>query len=83
MDNDHKLTVRELKRLLRDLPDDHLLSFGGDLTFSGLKRWRDDEYLVEFSEPEGHLTAEFKKRNPHVKAVFVSTAHPDWHVDLS
>jgi hypothetical protein len=82
MDDDQKVTVGELKRLLRDLPDNDLISFSGGLTVSQLKRWGDHEHVVEFNEPEGHLTAKFKKRHPHVQAVFISTKDPDWHVDL-
>jgi hypothetical protein len=82
MDDDQKLMVGELKRLLSDLPDDDFLSFSGGLPFSHLKRWLDHEHVVEFNEPEGHLTAEFKKRNPHVQAVFINTEDPDWHVNL-
>lgn len=82
MSDDQKLTVGELRRLLRDLPDDHLLSFSGHLTFYRLKNWNDHEHLIEFNEPQGHLSEEFKKRNPSVKVAFVDTDHPDWDVDV-
>jgi hypothetical protein len=47
------ITVGELRRQLEGLDDDHKLSFAGALTFYRLKRWADDEHVIEFSEPQG------------------------------
>jgi hypothetical protein len=82
MDDDQKLTVGELRHLLSELPDDHLLSFSGHLTFYRLNRWNDHEHVVEFNEPQGLLTEGFKKRNPSVKVAFVDTDQTDWHVEV-
>jgi hypothetical protein len=65
------MTVGELKRHLEGWPDDLKLSFSGRLTFYRLERWGDREVIVEFNEPQAHLTPEFRKRNPHVKVAFI------------
>ncbi len=78
MSNNQTMTVGELRGALEGLPDDHLLSFSGDLTFYRLKRWNDNEHVVEFNEAQGDLSPGFKKRNPHVKVAFIGTDFVDW-----
>jgi len=65
------ITVGELRRQLDGLDDDHKLSFAGSLTFYRLKRWADDEHVIEFNEPQGDMTKEFKRANPDVKVFFL------------
>jgi hypothetical protein len=48
---DTKFTVGDLKRELSGLDDNAELSFAGGLHFFRLKRWGDDEWVVEFNEP--------------------------------
>ncbi|BBO74375.1 hypothetical protein DSCW_17920 [Desulfosarcina widdelii] len=65
------LTVGELKKRLSVYKDSAKISFAGGLTFYQLKTWSDNELFVEFNEPEGYLSDEFRKRNPGVKVVFI------------
>ncbi|WP_133670220.1 hypothetical protein [Burkholderia pseudomallei] len=79
--NMSELTVGDLKRQLEELGDDVKISFAGGLTFYRLKRWGDEEFIVEFNEAEGYLTEDFKKRNPSVQVVFIGTGAVDWDAD--
>ena len=81
MSSEPTITVGELREAMSALPDDHLLSFSGGLSFYRLKRWSDKEHIVEFDEPQGDLTDAFKRRNPHVKVVFIDTGHGSWNED--
>lgn len=72
------MTVGELRKQLQGLPDNHRLSFSGGLSFYRMKRWADDEHIIEFNEPEGYLSEGFKKRNPNVKVVFIGTQNTAW-----
>lgn len=78
MSTEETMTVGELRAALEGLADDHLLSFSGGLTFYRLKRWSDNEHIVEFNEPEGYLSPAFKKRNPNVKVAFIGTETAEW-----
>ena len=51
------------------------------MTFYRLKRWGDEEFIVEFNEAEGYLTEDFKRRNPSVQVVFIGTGAVDWDAD--
>lgn len=73
-----ELTVGDLKRQLAGLDDDVKLSFSGDLTFYRLKRWGDDEIIVEFNEPQAYLSDSFKKKNPNVKVAFIDISNIEW-----
>ncbi|MGF6901108.1 hypothetical protein [Paraburkholderia sp. GAS348] len=73
-----ELTVGDLKRQLEGLGDDVKLSFSGGLTFYRLKRWGDDEFIVEFNETEAYLSDSFKKKNPGVKVAFIHTESVEW-----
>jgi hypothetical protein len=73
-----EMTVGDLKRHLSGLSDDTRLSFSGGLTFYQVKRWGDDEVLVEFNEAQADLTPEFKKRNPNVKVAFIASDSVNW-----
>ena len=45
------IMVKELKRIIEDLPEDAKLYFGnGDLTFQRLKKRGDDLYQLEFDQ---------------------------------
>lgn len=72
------LTVGDLKRQLDGLNDDVKLSFSGGLTFYRLKRWGNEELIVEFNEPQAFLLDSFKKKNPHVKVAFIDTGNTEW-----
>jgi hypothetical protein len=76
-----ELTVGDLKRQLEGLGDDVKISFAGGLTFYRLKRWGDDEFIVEFNEAQGDLTEGFKKRNPCVQVAFIDMGAVDWDAD--
>jgi hypothetical protein len=76
--DDEGFTVGDLRRHLQGLDDDHKLSFGGGLTFYRLKRWADDEHIIEFNEAQGFLSEAFKKRNPHVQVVFIGGENVEW-----
>lgn len=78
MSTEQTMTVGDLRAALEGLSDDHLLSFSGGLTFYRLKRWSDNEHIVEFNEAQGDLSPGFKKRNPHVKVVFIGTEAVEW-----
>jgi len=71
--DDNAMTVGELKRRLAGLSDDTKISFSGGLEFYRFKNWGDDEVILEFNEPQGYLSDAFKKKNPHVKVVFINT----------
>lgn len=73
-----EFTVGDLKRQLEGLDDSVKLSFSGGLTFYKLKRWGDDELIVEFNEPQGYLSDSFKKKNPNVKVAFIDTSNVEW-----
>lgn len=64
------MTVGELRRELNGLPEDTKLIFGGGLTFYRLKRWSDDEFVVQFNEIEAELAPSFKKKHPSVIVAF-------------
>jgi hypothetical protein len=81
MSTNQTLTVGELREALEGLPNDHLLSFSGDLTFYRLKRWNENEHIGEFNEAQGDLSPGFKKRNPQVKVVFMGTEGVAWDAD--
>ena len=68
------LTVGYLRDRLEGLGDDVKLLFPGGLTFYRLKRWGDDEYIIEFNEPQADLSDEFKKRHPNIKVAFIDTS---------
>lgn len=72
------LNVGELKRHLGNLSDDTEITFAGGLNFYRVKRWSDTEVFIEFNEPQADLSPEFKKRNPNVKVVFISTESVEW-----
>ena len=72
------MTVGDLKRELRGFADDTKLNFAGGLTFYRVKRCSADDVFIEFDEPEGYLSPEFKKRNPNVKVVFIETENVEW-----
>ncbi|ORC49148.1 hypothetical protein B2G74_13925 [Burkholderia sp. A27] len=76
-----ELTVGDLKRQLAGLGDDTKISFAGGLTFYRLKRWGDEEFIVEFNEAQGYLTEGFKKRNPSVQVVFIDTGVVERNTD--
>lgn len=73
------ITVGELRQELEGLEDSVKISFSGGLSFSGLKRWGDNEFIVEFEEAIGYLPERFEKENPHVKVVFINTEYTDWY----
>ncbi|CAG2130764.1 hypothetical protein [Cupriavidus numazuensis] len=73
-----ELTVGELRRQLDGLDDDVKLSFSGGLTFYRLKRWGDDEFIVEFNEPQADLSDSFKRKNPNVKVAFIDISNVEW-----
>jgi hypothetical protein len=73
-----EFTVGDLRRHLQAYSDDMKLTFAGGLTFYRVKAWGDDEVFVEFNEPQGYLSSEFKKKNPNVKVVFISTDNVEW-----
>lgn len=73
-----EFTVGDLRQQLEGLGDDVKLSFSGGLTFYRLKRWGDDEFIVEFGEPQAYLSDSFKKKNPNVKVAFISTEDLEW-----
>lgn len=75
-----ELTVGDLKRQLEGLDDNVKLTFAGGLTFYRLKRWADDEFIIEFNEAQGHLSDAFKKRNPNVQVAFIKT-QVEWDDD--
>lgn len=64
-------TVGDLRRALQGLDDVTKLSFDGGLTFSQLKRWGDDEFVLLFVEPQAFLEPPLTKNNPHIKVAFV------------
>lgn len=66
------LTVGELRRHLAAFRDSDEVELPGGLTFSRVERLDDSSCLIEVDEILGYLTDAFKKRNPHVKAVFCS-----------
>lgn len=72
------LTVGELRSRLTGLSEDTIVSFSGGLTFYRVKRWGDDEVIIEFGEAQADLAPEFKKRNPNVKVAFIDAAATDW-----
>ena len=72
--NGNQVTVGDLRRQLEGLNDDAKLSFAGGLTFYKLKRWGDDEFIVEFNEPQAYLSDSFKKKNSNVKVAFIDTS---------
>lgn len=75
-------TVGDLRDALERLSDDTNIEFGGGLTFYRFKRWGDKAVILEFNEPFGYRTEEFKRRNPNVKAVFIDpTPLPGTAVD--
>lgn len=74
--SDRILTVGELKSHLQGLSDDTAVSFSGGLSFYRLKRWDDDEVILEFGEAQADLGPEFKRRNPHVKVAFIDMDGP-------
>ena len=77
--SDSEFTVGDLKRELAYLGDDTKLTFGGGLlNFYRIKSY-EDEANVEFNEPQGDLTAAFRKRNPHVKVAYIDTDYTAWH----
>jgi hypothetical protein len=76
--SNNAFTVGDLKRSLSGLSDDVKLTFAGDLSFYRVKRWGDDEIIIEFNEAQADLTPEFKKKNPQVKAAFISTDAVEW-----
>lgn len=67
------LTVGELKEILEGLSDSDKIYLPGDLTFYRLKRWGDDEFIIEVNEPQAYLSDEFKRKNPQLKVAFIST----------
>ncbi len=71
MDN-FPLTVGDLRRHLEAFDDAVELRFSGDLQFYWVKMRGDNLAAVEFNEPEGYLTASFRRRNPGVKVVFMA-----------
>jgi len=73
------MTVGELKRHIKSLKDSDKLSFSGGLSFYRLKKWDEDEFIVEFNEPIGFLSDNFKKNNPNVKVVFIDTENTEWN----
>jgi hypothetical protein len=70
----NEFTVGDLRSHLDGLDDTVKLSFSGHLTFQRLKRWGDNEFIVEFDEPQAFLSDEFKKNNPNVKVAFIDTS---------
>jgi hypothetical protein len=73
----NEFTVGDLRRQLKFLDDDVKLSFCGGLTFYRLKRWGDNEFIVEFNEPEAYLPESFRKKNPDVKVAFIDISKLD------
>jgi hypothetical protein len=75
----NEVTVGDLRRQLQAYSDDDKLTFAGGLTFYRVRAWGDNEASIEFNEPEGYLSNEFKKKNPSVKVVFISTDNVEWN----
>ena len=63
-------TVGDLRRELNGLPDNTKLYFEGGVTFSRLKRWDDDEFIICFSEVQAELSPPFKKKHPKIIVAF-------------
>ena len=76
MSND--FTVGELRRHLQAYGDDTKLTFAGNLGFYRLKALGKDEAFVEFNEPQGHLSDDFKKSYPNVKVMFIDIDNVGW-----
>jgi hypothetical protein len=74
----NEFRVGDLRRRLQAFNDDDKLTFSGGLTFYRLKAWGDDEAILEFNEPQGFLSDEFKNRNPQVKVAFINTDAAEW-----
>jgi len=72
-----EFTVGELRDQLKGIDANAKLSFAGGLTFYRIKHWGDNEFLIEFDEPEGYLSETFKKNNPGVKVVFMDVSDLD------
>lgn len=72
------MTVGELRQQLEGLKDSDTLHLPGGLSFYRLKRWSDDEYLLEVNEPQAYLSKEFKQKNPHLKVAFISVEEVEW-----
>lgn len=66
-------TVGDLLGQLEGLDRNAKLTFEGKLTFSKVKRWADDEFVMEFAEPQADQSEEFKKMTEHmgIKAIFI------------
>jgi hypothetical protein len=75
---DEAMTVGELKRHLAGLSDSDSIYLPGNLTFYRIKRRDENKFYIEVNEVEGYLSDKFKKRNPRVKVVFLSTDDVEW-----
>jgi len=73
MADKHTLTVGEFRQQLAWANDDDELIFSGGLTFYRFKQRGDDLVQCEFDEPLGDIDDTFRRNNPHVQAVFIST----------
>lgn len=70
---DEAMTVGELKRHLARLSDSDSIYLPGNLTFYRIKQRGENKFYIEVNEAVGYLSDDFKKRNPRVKVVFLST----------
>jgi len=71
-----ELTVEELIEHLRRLEPSATISLPGDLTFYKVDGDSECGYYIEVAEPLADLSPGFVKRNPGVKAAFISA--PDY-----
>ena len=71
-------TVGELRVALRGLDDNDEISIAGGLSFYRLKRVGEGTYFMEFNEPEGYKSDNFKMRNPGVQVVFMNPDFAGW-----
>lgn len=74
-------TAGELRRALQGLDDSDEISIAGGLSFYRLKYVDEGAHFLEFNEPEGYKSDEFKKRNPSVQVVFLNPDAAEWDED--
>jgi len=72
MADEYKMTVGEFRQQLEWADDNDELIFSGGLGFYRFKQRGDNLVQCEFNDPLGDLDKAFKRKNPNVKAVFIS-----------
>jgi hypothetical protein len=78
------ITVGDLRRDIQGLPDDIKLYLEGGLTFSRLKRWADDEFIICFNEVLAELSPSFRKKHPEILSAFGKVEPAgDEHIDVA